>query len=229
MKPEYISYLLNWDKATAVSNTVPQHHGQHHPDHILANTAEAAAQQARSFGYQGISAWDFRAMKPDESLELTSVAGLWAKRDCCLDWRPVCQDLVATLRTEGFLPYRADNGEERRSMEKDTDAGLVAFLTATDESTLLVRCSDGKIRALFLVFGNSPEELVCDHTYTEALEKAVSSFADKWVDVDVPIATRTEVHQWTISNYPASEPQESSPCKPLPTAQSKTSALGARR
>ena len=51
-------------------------------------------------------------------------------------------------------------------------------LCSTDGDTLLVRDAHGhKLGTILLIWGNSPEEVVCDHTDNEAIGRLVEGEA----------------------------------------------------
>lgn len=119
------------------------------------------------------------------------------------DWRPETRALLQGLAHAGLKPVKVSNGEEKYPYESDDQA--IAVLTATDESNLYVACPDGKIRSLFLVYGNSPGELVCDHSGGYApLEAAVTVVADAWEGREQPKATKAELDAFTKAHYPSS-------------------------
>ena len=83
-----------------------------------------------------------------------------------LDWKPETRSLYRRLKKAGFEPVGVDDrcgeGPER---PKSEDHAL-DVLTACDESTLTIK-RNGERFALYLVYGNSPGELVCDYTYRD--------------------------------------------------------------
>lgn len=105
------------------------------------------------------------------------------------NWKPVIASLLSTLQEDGFTLERVDNGvgrvalkgtpRERRQKAKLDIAGV-------DEAHLFVGCPDGKLRWLFVVLGNEPEELVADHTSNASLEKSVDRFSAKWEGKSCP-------------------------------------------
>lgn len=84
------------------------------------------------------------------------------------------QTLLADLTANGFTPESCDNGG---GVEKPT----LVNLTACDEVYLFARENKtGKLCTLFLVFGNSPGELVADYSAYSPLEFVVSQSSSRW-------------------------------------------------
>lgn len=96
------------------------------------------------------------------------------------------RDLLAILRKNGFEIRAGDNGEgEKFPYSPENEEGFLSELLACDEAWLFVTvpASGGEAArraSLFLVFGNSPGELVCDYTDVSPLVSAVEFHADKW-------------------------------------------------
>ena len=96
------------------------------------------------------------------------------------DFRPEVRSLFKTLRWHDFTILAVNNGDE---WVKLNDVGVTEFLeetVAADEASLRVAYTDGKKYSLYLVFGNSPGELVCNHTDFDPLSVAVEEHCDKW-------------------------------------------------
>ena len=88
------------------------------------------------------------------------------------------RDLIARLRDAGFAPLTVDNGESVTKWDEENQTAFADEAMACDES--VIRCTDpnGRKVALYLVYGNGPGELVCDHTDTPELSSIVSAFYD---------------------------------------------------
>jgi hypothetical protein len=96
------------------------------------------------------------------------------------DFRPEVRSLFKTLKAHDFTILAVNNGDE---WVKLSDVSITEFLeetVAADEAVLLVRYTDDRKYKLYLVFGNSPGELVCDHTDFDPLSEAVEEHCDKW-------------------------------------------------
>jgi hypothetical protein len=83
------------------------------------------------------------------------------------NWTPETASLIATLKRHKFTIVKGDNGEEV-FRAPETAAGMKNFienLTACDEARLYVKGPNSdRTRWLYLVFGNSPGELVSDYS-----------------------------------------------------------------
>jgi hypothetical protein len=96
------------------------------------------------------------------------------------DFRPETRSLFKTLKKHGFTLSAVNNGED---WVKLSDVGATEFLeetVAADEAVVSVHYTDGKRYKLYLVLGNCPGELVCDHSDFDPLSVATSEHYDKW-------------------------------------------------
>ena len=80
---------------------------------------------------------------------------------------------------------KADDGSRSQSVddgyeEYTTIEAMVNNLTSVDEAWLTVRNPEGKEKNLYLVYGNSPGELVCDYHCDPLIDKATSEHSEKW-------------------------------------------------
>lgn len=112
------------------------------------------------------------------------------------DWKPETRSLLRSLQEAGFKINLTDNGEERMKVtEATTEDKIIEELTACDESHLYIE-KDGSRTALFLVYGNSPGELVCDYgipkdeTVAALLDKVTRDHNEKWEGRKQPTTTR---------------------------------------
>lgn len=66
------------------------------------------------------------------------------------------------------------DGEEW-ALKRSSDIGVImSSLGSTDYDTLRFRHADGQVAgSVLLVYGNSPEEVVCDHTDNEVINTIV--------------------------------------------------------
>ena len=102
------------------------------------------------------------------------------------DFRPETRSLFNTLRKHKFVLVAVNNGGE---WVKLSVVGYTEFLeetVAADEACLELVDETGTKCYLYLVFGNDPGELVCDHTFFEHLEVAVNEHSDRWEDRKQP-------------------------------------------
>lgn len=96
------------------------------------------------------------------------------------DWKPEVRSLLRTMTTAGLTLDHCDNGENKTSFANVNLAGFVDELIACDECSLFVRNPDGKRLWVYLVFGNSPGELVADYTCDPILDSVTTAHYDAW-------------------------------------------------
>lgn len=94
------------------------------------------------------------------------------------DYRNETLDLFRRLQKAGFKILSVNNGEEETEWGEVDEAEFLAETMACDQAWLRVRNLDGKGRTLFLVYGNSKGELVCDYTCADDLERVVDAFCE---------------------------------------------------
>jgi hypothetical protein len=116
--------------------------------------------------------------------------------DVLNDWRPETRALLRALVAAGFVIDAVSDGEEwTQGAPAVAIPAAVAVLTSVDEAALTVRCPDGKLRQLWLVYGNSPGELVSAyHVGCELLDKTIEAHADRWENCKQPTATARELY-----------------------------------
>ncbi len=98
------------------------------------------------------------------------------------DWEPEVRSLLATLERHNLTVLYVDNGDEEGPLQRadTTLAAFVAEATACDETRLFVRTPEGKTLGLYLVFGNSPGELVADYHVHPLIDAAATEHAERW-------------------------------------------------
>lgn len=106
------------------------------------------------------------------------------------DWAPETTSFLVALQAAGFVLVGCDNGEEEHAhtyTPSEPLDPLIAELTACDEAQLFVTHPDEKNKLWFyLVYGNSPGELVSDYSIPsngqleQLLEALVASHGEKW-------------------------------------------------
>lgn len=101
------------------------------------------------------------------------------------DFRPEARSLLQFLALAGIAIIAANNGgdEDFRPGEPgmNTEAQFLEELCAADEARLYVRLPGSHtIRFLYLVFGNSPGELVADYSAQPALEAVCTMHSNAW-------------------------------------------------
>lgn len=98
------------------------------------------------------------------------------------DYVPEVRSLLRAMNAAGIFLRAIDNGGGNvPAASLKTSAAQLAEITAADDCRLSVICPDGKGRGVYLVFGNSPGELVADYlTGCPVLERVITAHADKW-------------------------------------------------
>lgn len=110
---------------------------------------------------------DFDALSRDELKD----ACAWVERfiklwDRVQGEERVIHRLCTAALKHGYDVVFVNDGEERHDITSETPLSeIVELATAVDESAITIRSrSEGHILSFYLVFGNSPEELIADHT-----------------------------------------------------------------
>lgn len=81
--------------------------------------------------------------------------------------------IIDRALAKGFLVSVYD-GEEYAVKRSGKRAEIMGALQSTDSDTLRIRAADGsQIGSIFLVWGNSPEEIVCDCSDNPAIAELV--------------------------------------------------------
>ncbi len=96
------------------------------------------------------------------------------------DWTPETRSLLKTLQSHGLTILKVDNGENVTPFAGVSLAEFINETMACDEARLYVETPSGETRSLYLVYGNSPGELVCDHGIDALVEAAVDEHYEKW-------------------------------------------------
>jgi hypothetical protein len=110
--------------------------------------------------------------------------------------------LLKTLEKHGCTVIAGSDGCERFTRSKMTLAQFVENVLGCDEGYLYVNTPEfhhfrkGRAASMYLVYGNSPGEIVCDYTDCESLNKATAEHYEKWDGTKQRTATRTNVFQF---------------------------------
>jgi hypothetical protein len=89
------------------------------------------------------------------------------------------RQVIRALRAADHVIIGGHDGEDFfESPANETEANLIANLTACDSSTLHVRLPDGSNSHVFFVLGNDPEEVVCD--YGVSLSPVIDPLTEGW-------------------------------------------------
>jgi hypothetical protein len=108
------------------------------------------------------------------------------------DWKPETRSLLKDLQDAGFELIEGNNGEYEFKFDGKINK-FIDDLIACDESHLYVKKDDQKYW-LYLVLGNSPGEIVSDHSIPKDCEN---------IDTD-PLSVVTMVHyeKWEDRKQP---------------------------
>lgn len=100
-----------------------------------------------------------------------------------IDWGPETRSLLMTLERYGFKIVSVDNGEYTTQFDKVPRSKFVEECMACDDCHLcVVSPVDNKRKLVYLVYGNSPGELICDYALDEKLDEICEDHYDKWID-----------------------------------------------
>lgn len=100
------------------------------------------------------------------------------------DWKPETKDLLDALTAAGFALVWCSNGGDKIKFNGNLDEFMEELLGA-DDAHLGVELN-GKRHWLYLVYGNSPGELVCDYGVPKnpasaaLLDSITQAHSDKW-------------------------------------------------
>jgi hypothetical protein len=91
------------------------------------------------------------------------------------------KSLLKSVENAGFTIIGANDGEGEINRADFTKNQFVEEIMATDECTIRLQLQQGgPIQTLYLVYGNEPGELVCDHTDTPELAAITDAHYDKY-------------------------------------------------
>jgi hypothetical protein len=96
------------------------------------------------------------------------------------DWAPEVGGLINGLIAARCTIRQGNNGEDSFDFATRSRNKFIEELTACDEAWLYVTMPDEARCALYLVFGNSPGELVSDYTVHPLLDKVVECHSEFW-------------------------------------------------
>ena len=102
------------------------------------------------------------------------------------DWKPETKSLIKTLLKHNLTIVSVDNGEDETNFADVSLSDFIEQTMACDEANLYVKASDGKIKRLYLVYGNSPGELVCDYSVCPEIDAATNEHFNNWDGKDQP-------------------------------------------
>jgi hypothetical protein len=106
------------------------------------------------------------------------------------DFRPEVRSLLKELKLSGFKTVSANNGggdDETIKADDVTTNEFIQQIVATDSASLTVEYEQ-KFYTIFIVLGNEPGEIVCDHTEFPLLSEVVDRHYDKWESKKQPVS-----------------------------------------
>ncbi len=108
------------------------------------------------------------------------------------NWKPVAESLFRHLQAAGATITHVNDGGGW--IKTPTLAAAVDAATGVDEAHVRVTFVDHLSSCLWIVYGNSPEELVADYTYNLhevvlLLEPAIEQFQAEWEDKPCPMCS----------------------------------------
>lgn len=83
--------------------------------------------------------------------------------------------LIGSLTARGWTPFKVYDGEGMEVVKGKTTAEIVEVCAATEDSNLYFKDAQQSRGYLYLVWGNSPSELVCDHSLNHGFGEAVDA------------------------------------------------------
>lgn len=119
-----------------------------------------------------------------------------AKIQTINDWKPETSALLHRIALNNCNVLWVSNGEEKLEAAKATRAELIEHLISTDEGAICIERAGRRVK-LFLVYGNSPGELVADWSWKQG--EADPAFID--VIIDDHYRVWSEKKQPTLRGY----------------------------
>lgn len=97
---------------------------------------------------------------------------------------PETLSLLNLLLAAGFEIKKTSNGEDEKEFSSIKSAAK--HLQEGDDGFLMVVNPHGAAKTLYLLYGNSPGELVADYTIDEGLDHITSLHFSKWEGKEQP-------------------------------------------
>jgi hypothetical protein len=115
-----------------------------------------------------------------------------------LNWKPVVSSLIKLLQTEKYRVLYVHDGQDYHHYSKRHTLRTTRFkaskaICEVDESHLVVEDlsqGSGYTLTLFLVLGNSPEEIVADCSCNQRLDEVLEAFSTFWQGAPCPTKTQ---------------------------------------
>ena len=108
------------------------------------------------------------------------------------NWAPVIESIVRIVQECNITIISADNGEFETKVPEGASPEfvrrlMVYNLNACDEGRLYVKTPGcDRLRWLFIVLGNEPEETICDYIDCPEIDLAFSTFTQEWEGKKTP-------------------------------------------
>ncbi len=118
-----------------------------------------------------------------------------------LDWPKVISPLMRRLQKAGFSLDRVWDSEEWHEVA-NSKAEAAEAICAVDEATIRIS-KEGETFGIYIVLGNGPDEVVCDHTCSDSevsllLEKTIEGHSIAWEGRKCPTMT---VYEYLSHRY----------------------------
>lgn len=115
-----------------------------------------------------------------------------------LNWKPVVSSLIKLLQTENYRVLYVHDGEDYHYYSKRHTLRTTCFraskaICEVDEAHLVVEDlsqGSGFTLTLFLVLGNSPEEIVSDCSCNQRLDEVLEAFSTFWQGAPCPTTNK---------------------------------------
>ena len=107
------------------------------------------------------------------------------------DWKPVARTFLNGVKKLGYQVYRVET-EEISEETKFTE--IVADLTACDEANVFIKGPRDRSLWFFLVWGNSPEESIADHSADGDAQMIADYLEKQWEGRKTPRTTYAKAY-----------------------------------
>ena len=103
-------------------------------------------------------------------------------------YKPELESLLLRLQDRGCKIISGSNGGDHFKAQGVPADEFLEELLGADEAWLRVQTPDGgeKLRTLYLVYGNEPGVIVCDHHVDDVLDKVVDEHYAEWSEKEQP-------------------------------------------
>lgn len=102
------------------------------------------------------------------------------------NWVPETKSLLNDLVAAGCEIVKGNNGEEQFKFDGNLET-FIENLTACDEAHVYLKTPAGKVRWIYLVYGNCPGELPADYIVDPTFDAVTSAHYEKWNGREQPM------------------------------------------